>query len=65
METDALSQQAGDNDLMPAWSFELIGAAVLVSLRAGILRDIHSRRENQTLKALFYMHSADGQSTAT
>ena len=50
LETDALSQQAGDVVLMPAWSFALIGAAVLVSLGLGIAAGccVFRRREKAT-----------------
>ena len=52
--TDALSQQAGDVVLMPAWSFALIGAAVLVSLGLGIAAGccVFRRREKATGTAL-------------
>ena len=54
MLTDALSQQAGDVVLMPAWSFALIGAAVLVSLGLGIAAGccVFRRREKATGTAL-------------
>ena len=54
VETDALSQQAGDVVLMPAWSFALIGAAVLVSLGLGIAAGccVFRRREKATGTAL-------------
>ena len=54
LETDALSQQAGDVVLMPAWSFALIGAAVLVSLGLGIAAGccVFRRREKATGTAL-------------